>query len=94
MPSPSDSVAFPSLRPDLDGAPECCALCRYWQTEAQQLTGPKSPNAAPCRRFPPQMVLGPNPRPLPGQPPVAPAMLPPPMTPATHWCGEYKAPAP
>lgn len=68
--------------------PERCRNCRFWFRE--QITKTQEGDVAPCRRFPPTMVLGPVPRAMAGQMPVAPARLPDPATPAEHWCGEYK----
>ncbi len=74
--------------PKMSALKEKCRSCKFWFAQEMVKTG--EGDVSPCRRFPPTMVLGPNPRPLPGQLPVAPARLPDPATPADHWCGEYK----
>ncbi len=88
---PSD---FPLL-PALDGKAlnladaQTCAACRFWFYEAKRSAGAGVGDVAPCRRFPPVVVLAPNLKPGIGEPPVMPSALPHVMTQAGGWCGEF-----
>lgn len=80
---------FPALNLKPAGTSrESCTACRFWQTERMEKT--QQGVVAPCRRYPPVLVLGPNLQPLPGQAPVVPVRMPSPNTLASEWCGEFQ----
>lgn len=103
----SGSAVLPRVALKTDRLAECCIKCRFWFHGAAQpiqgQNGQPGGMVAPCRRYPPTVVVvavpvGGNPRvidPRTGAPQHAqiqqqpmPAMT---VTPAVDWCGEFSA---
>ncbi len=106
--SNTPAAELPRVKLKTDGLAECCGKCRFWNHgAAQQIPAQgrgESPGmVAPCRRYPPTVVIinvpvGGNPRVIDRSTGFAQhaQMQQQPMplltfTPAVDWCGEFSA---
>lgn len=88
------AIELPALKLNLNGGGgQSCASCRFWHDAAMQAV--QHPQAgkqlfAPCRRFPPTVLLQTvMQRGLQGMVPVQQPAMAPTQTAAGDWCGEY-----